>query len=1059
MGQGTPREAALSSPTAQGPSQEGTLSQQGIRQFFQPVRTPDRKRHLHREFRRLRRLAPRARATRTPQHWLERPELLRTQNVRGLRKDQANLAFWFGEFRAKDKGVAPALTLLQETHVQQSEICSMAAKHRAAWGCTSTAGPLSYWSGSNRRAGGVAILINPYAQVSDIQPVMEELWSAHFMALSMTVNGMTMTVINIYAPSIPNAREHFFRTLCGGRLPPDGMVIVGGDFNCSEDLQLDRSLHHSSTTHWSAGMKTLRLHWGIMDALSDVMQQVDDGGSAQDFHATHHTYHYHVRQQYGSSRLDRWYIDSAHYSWVRSVATMNMGTLSDHASVVLSVSDPANRPRVRVQPRLYPTRRSATQAVQAAYDTLHDKLQAVFEEWDATGAPATQYVDAWEAHKKAIREVTRSITTEALRATKRGYQQRVRRLRISLVGLPRGDHDARSKHEAAIGQQLSLLRRRGARHTLGALAWPRGVESKAFYARIASSRGRASIASLTPSAGAPNRNRYDLANIMADAWAPVMTYQQCPLSEGSWTHHSVSLPEELLPLDAPFTHAEVDKAIKRCQRTKSGGPDLLPNAWYRDNAQLLGPILWSLFNACYRDDAVPVSFAEANIACLKKSGNATDPLGYRPIALLNSDYKVYARMLATRLQCSLSRLVDTAQNGFVPGRNIHTTLDWFHEAQATARETQSDAIAILLDIKKAYDSVHRPFLAHCLTQQGFPPRFRQAIERAHDGTTARFLVNGNRSDPIPVTQGLRQGCPLAPLLFVLVLDSLYTAIKADTALRGVRVGSLDEPLVVAGYADDTAGYLADVSQLPRFMALIERFGTHSGLHVNHQKSVIFRLAGGEGAPLPQDMMSLSGSERCRYLGIQVGPQPQHEHAWVLCKQQLLTRLCMAQLKTHSVRQRAVICQAIIIPKLLYVARHHWPTMDIINDMDRRIHSFVWEGVFDKTLVYMPRRAWLSADIAQQSVKKGGAWHTRPPHRAGSDGRSSRRAMELPTRGTSGPPRRTASSPTWHHRLSHHPALSFPVQGDPWAAAQALVLGDGSRGVQTGLCSHVGCSRS
>jgi hypothetical protein len=111
----------------------------------------------------------------------------------------------------------------------------------------------------------------------------------------------------------------------------------------------------------------------------------------------------------------------------------------------------------------------------------------------------------------------------------------------------------------------------------------------------------------------------------------------------------------------------------------------------------------------YDAGSFPASFLDADIFCLKKSGNSSNALNFRPQALLNTDYKVFTRIQATRVSPTLADRIHPNQNGFVPGRTIHETLHLFEAAQRMilVDPEHADALAMLLDFKKAFDSIDR----------------------------------------------------------------------------------------------------------------------------------------------------------------------------------------------------------------------------------------------------------------------------------------------------------------------------------------------------------------
>ncbi|KAF1327446.1 reverse transcriptase, partial [Globisporangium splendens] len=123
----------------------------------------------------------------------------------------------------------------------------------------------------------------------------------------------------------------------------------------------------------------------------------------------------------------------------------------------------------------------------------------------------------------------------------------------------------------------------------------------------------------------------------------------------------------------------------------------------------------------------------------------------------------------------------------------------------------SKAIALLLDFAKAYDSLDRSFLAQALQHLGFPLKFVHLVKVLHSQTTYKFIVNGFLSRKYNVTSGIRQGCPLAPLLFILALEVLYRKIEESDEIHGVELqaaGCATE-VRLGGYADGTAIYLSD----------------------------------------------------------------------------------------------------------------------------------------------------------------------------------------------------------------------------------------------------------
>lgn len=143
---------------------------------------------------------------------------------------------------------------------------------------------------------------------------------------------------------------------------------------------------------------------------------------------------------------------------------------------------------------------------------------------------------------------------------------------------------------------------------------------------------------------------------------------------------------------------------------------------------------------------------------------------YRPIALLQSGYKVVAKVLYRHVHKVLEVPIQDTRQGFVHGRQTSKTVMMMMAHLSTAthasdREPTDIRAILMLDFCKAYDTVSSDILFEVTPYLGFVESFITIIRNLHHNTTARFVVNGMLSDPTPVLTRIRQCCPLAPLLF------------------------------------------------------------------------------------------------------------------------------------------------------------------------------------------------------------------------------------------------------------------------------------------------------
>ena len=187
-------------------------------------------------------------------------------------------------------------------------------------------------------------------------------------------------------------------------------------------------------------------------------------------------------------------------------------------------------------------------------------------------------------------------------------------------------------------------------------------------------------------------------------------------------------------------------AIAGLHRHKAAGRDGPNNDFYKDNQALLAPAMVILGNELLNGKDPPPSFLEGLIIPLRRKGDSVDAMDYRPISLLQTGYKIFAKLMATRLQQILPKAVGDNQQGFVQGRQMMKTVMMMLAAVSTARaepdlEAHRSRVILLLDFRKAYDTVASDFLFYVLEEYGFASPIIHMMRKLHESTTAKFLVN------------------------------------------------------------------------------------------------------------------------------------------------------------------------------------------------------------------------------------------------------------------------------------------------------------------------------
>ena len=111
---------------------------------------------------------------------------------------------------------------------------------------------------------------------------------------------------------------------------------------------------------------------------------------------------------------------------------------------------------------------------------------------------------------------------------------------------------------------------------------------------------------------------------------------------------------------------------------------------------------------------------------------------------------------------------------------------------------------ISIDEDKAFDTIQHPFTIKTLQKVGIEGTLLNIIKAIYDKPTANIVLNGEKLKPFPLRSGTRQGCPLSPLLFNIVLEVLTTAIREDKEIKGIQIGK--EEVKLSLFADDMILY-------------------------------------------------------------------------------------------------------------------------------------------------------------------------------------------------------------------------------------------------------------
>ncbi|GJV80214.1 RNA-directed DNA polymerase, eukaryota [Tanacetum coccineum] len=282
--------------------------------------------------------------------------------------------------------------------------------------------------------------------------------------------------------------------------------------------------------------------------------------------------------------------------------------------------------------------------------------------------------------------------------------------------------------------------------------------------------------------------------------------------------------DQLDMLESPISRDEVRNAVWGCGENKSPGPDGFTFEFFQKFWDTLGSDFCAAVEWFFDHSSFSRGCNSSFIALIPKNHDPKFVNDYRPISLIGSLYKVVTKILATRLSSIISGLISDVQTAFLPNRQILDGPFIINELLSWCKHKKQQAMVFKVDFAKAYDSIRWDFLEDVLRAFGFGSKWCSWIRGCLHSGMASVLLNGSPTSEFQFHCGLKQGDPLAPYLFILIMESLHLslsrAIEAGI-FKGIKIGS-SLNISHLFYADD-AVFIGGVesSQLALLQTYIE----------------------------------------------------------------------------------------------------------------------------------------------------------------------------------------------------------------------------------------------
>ena len=839
-------------------------------------------------------------------------------NSRGLRdkKKRENLFYWLKE---KNAGII----FLQETYWTE-DILSNIEKE---WGSK------ILLSQGTQHSKGTAILFSKNINLDLLNVHRSD--DGRMILANIKIEDKNMTLINIYAPNNQNDRKSFFNKVLKWSTQYSTNIeeiIMGGDYNCVESHKLDRNENTQYTTDTS-----LKSYLNLKEKLflSDVWREMQP-------HKKQYTY-------LEKSRLDKFLVTQQCSNHIQRTKIFTSGIKSDHKCISVEL----NFNSAKKGPGRWKLNTSILNDF-SYKQKVSELIQSVKQNFNYL---SKQMI--WEVCKVKIKELTIAYCTKKQSVKKcviKDIESKLEQKEQELINSNFNQHIKAEKDNLADTLYDIVEKQKEGAKIRSRARWLEEGErpTKYFFNLEKKNISNNTIKELKTKDGVyVNSNKeileeqYKFYNQLYEA--DNINEENIKKYLSNINNLNILNENEVKLLEGEISENECKIALKNMKLNKSPGSDGIPVEFYLTFWEDVKQMLLESINSAYHMGELSPSQKKGILSLIFKKGDKTLLENWRPISLLNTDYKILAHALANRLKKVISKLIHTDQSGYIKGRTISTNIRLIQDVIDFFEENETDGAIVFLDFKKAFDTVSHDFLNHTLTKFNFGASFKKWVNVMYKNAESSVTNNGWQSKPLKIKKGIRQGCPLSALLFLLVAEILAMKIRNEPTL-GLKININDEEkcIQISQLADDTTLFLKNENAVVKALDIVEDFGNVSGLKLNIRKTEGLWL--GRGRNRNDTLGEIKwDNNSIQALGIYFGYNKQEieEKNWHEKIENIKKCLKFWNCRDLSLQGRVLIIKTLALSKVVYLINALTVPKWVINTLNKEFFSFLWRYKRDK----------------------------------------------------------------------------------------------------------------
>ena len=824
-----------------------------------------------------------------------------TLNVNGLR-DSLKRDLIFDYLTRQKIGIS----LIQETHSESRDEVSW----QKQWG-----GDIFFSHGS-RQSKGVAILVSNKIglKLTNKECDTEGRW----VKGQIHWNEQNISLVSVYAPNNLYLRRHFFQNIAK-LITRDCKWIIGGDFNC----QLDSDNRQD----------------GSVVELQNLIEQNDLLDTWRNIQTNNPGYTYYNKKLRKPTRIDYILSHDTFLNQVKDITVSTVG-ITDHRLINLRLD---NSETIKG-----PGRWLCNNTL-LKVEECNNRIINLWKFWKTKKKDYNNVLDWWDRGKLKVKEIISDYGKEKF------FQEKQSKAKLQKAYENKIRESATSSEIKELETQLKMYEIKEwekARVRMHITQKTEGEKPSKFFLSLEKQRLKDNqIKGIRDKNGRFVNKPLSMIGYIREYYKNLFTSEKIDYGQMQKILNVIKpsqLDDALITdIEKDITETDLTNALKQMTKGKSPGKDGLTVDFYLEFWPVIKDDFLEVINECKNKGCLSRSMNNAIIRLIfKNKGEKEDLRNWRPISLLNVDYKIIAKTITNKLSKLMPHIIGEEQTCGVKNRKIQDNLIILRDVIDYVNVFNKQGAVLCIDQEKAFDRVEWNFLFSVMDKVGIPASLINWISILYSNPSSSIIVNNFMSEPFVVSRGIRQGCPLSPLLYAISAEGLSSLIRTEKRLKGIIIPSIRENFKLVQHADDTTIFVTNDNEFPIINDIFTLYSEGSGSKINIPKTTGLWL-GSWKSRLDNPTKYKFVNNHLKILGITFGNQVRPEVNWDPRINKIKSTLNRWKYRDLTLNGKAIIVNTLCGAGLNYLGSVIHCPKDQVQQIEKIIWNYYWSGKKDK----------------------------------------------------------------------------------------------------------------